>query len=73
MRIVHRIGRVIEGVLVGGVTGTVALVSRALDAAIGLVGRLSERLDAQLAELARESNARRRRQGRRQVDPVTLK
>lgn len=73
MRIVHRIGRVIESVLVGSVTGTVALVSRALDAAIGLVGRLSERLDAQLAELARESNARRRRQGRRQVDPVTLK
>lgn len=73
MRIVHRIGRVIETLVVGGVAGTVAMVSRALDATIGLVGRLSERLDAQLAELARESRARRRQQGRRQIDPVTLK
>ncbi|MBP1182634.1 hypothetical protein [Methylobacterium sp. PvR107] len=73
MRIVRRIGRVIESLAVGGVTGTVALVSHALDATIGRVGRLSARLDARLAELARESRARHRQQGRRQIHPVTLK
>lgn len=69
MRIVHWIGRTIERLFVA----SVALISAAIDAAIGLVGRISERLDARLAELARESKARHRQLGRRQVDPITLK
>ena len=71
MRIVHRVGRALEALIGGGVTGAVALVSGLIDGAIGIVGRLSDRLDARLADLARESNARRERQGRRPVDPVT--
>lgn len=73
MRIVHRVGRAIEALIAGGVTGTVALVSGLIDGAIGIVGRLSDRLDAQLADLARDSNARRQRQDRRPVNPVTLR
>ncbi len=73
MRIVHRIGRVIEGGLTGAVTKTVALMSRAIDGTIGLVAGLSDRLDARLENLARESRARHRREGRRQIDPITLK
>jgi hypothetical protein len=73
MRIVHRVERAIEALIVGGVTGTVALVSSLIDGAIGIVGNLSDRLDARLADLARDSNARRQRQGRRPVDPVILR
>ncbi|MBE7201559.1 MAG: hypothetical protein INR70_27660 [Parafilimonas terrae] len=73
MRILHRFGRVSQGLIGGGLVGTAALVSRALDATIGLVGRLSERLDERMMALAREANARRRLQGRRQIDPVTLR
>ena len=73
MRIIHRIGRLIESLIVGGTIGAVALVSGALDAMVRLVGSLSERLDGRLAELARESNARHRREGRRTIDPITLK
>ena len=73
MRIVHRIGRVIEGGLTAAVTKTVALMSRAIDGTIGLVAGLSDRLDARLANLARESRARHRRESRRQIDPITLK
>jgi len=39
---------------------------------IGLVGRCSDRLDAKLGKLAQASNERHRREGRRQVDPITL-
>ncbi|MGU3463740.1 hypothetical protein ACLBXO_02720 [Methylobacterium sp. C33D] len=53
-------------------TGTVAFLSRTIDGLIGLVGRLSERLDARLASLADESRARHRREGRRQIDPISL-
>ncbi|MEL6060356.1 MULTISPECIES: hypothetical protein [unclassified Methylobacterium] len=73
MHLVHRILRLIESVLVAAVIGTVALVSRVIDATIGLVGRLSDRLDAKLAGLARESRERHRRDGRRQIDPISLK
>ncbi|MGH1574469.1 hypothetical protein ACRAWG_32265 [Methylobacterium sp. P31] len=69
MRIVHRIARRIESMIVG----TVALVSGALDATIGLVGRFSERLDVTLSDLAREAKERRVREGHRQIDPITLK
>lgn len=72
MRFVHRILRLVESLIVAAVIGTVALVSSAIDAAIGLVGRLSERLDAKLAGLARESRERHRREGRRQIDPISL-
>jgi len=72
MRLLHRIGRFIESILVAVVIGTVALVSRILDAMIGLVGRQSDRLDAKLADLARQSKARHRQQGRRQIDPISL-
>ncbi|MCJ2060449.1 hypothetical protein MKL09_28485 [Methylobacterium sp. J-048] len=72
MRIFHWIGHVANRVLVAGVTGSVALLSRGLDATIGLVGRSSERLDAELGGLARASNERRRREGRRALDPITL-
>ncbi|WP_245450849.1 hypothetical protein [Methylobacterium brachiatum] len=58
--------------LVAGVTGSVALLSRGLDALIGLVGRASERLDAKLGGLARASDERRRREGRRPLNPITL-
>lgn len=73
MRLVHRIVRFIESIVVAAVIGTVALVSRVIDGTIGLVGRLSERFDAKLAELARESKARHQREGRRQIDPISLK
>ncbi|MGT2482002.1 hypothetical protein ACU4GR_31280 [Methylobacterium oryzae CBMB20] len=53
-------------------TGTVGLVSRTIDGLIGLVGRLSERLDRRLAALGDESRARHRREGRRQIDPISL-
>ncbi|MGU3419026.1 MULTISPECIES: hypothetical protein [Methylobacterium] len=53
-------------------TGTVAGVSRMIDGLIGLVGRLSERLDARLSSLADASRARHRREGRRQIDPISL-
>ena len=72
MRIVHRVGLAVERAVVTGVVGGAALVSGAIDAAIALVGRASERLDARLAELARESNARRETEGRRPIDPITL-
>ena len=72
MRLVHRIVRFIESIVVAAVIGTVALVSRVIDGTIGLVGRLSERFDAKLAELARESKARHQREGRRQIDPISL-
>ncbi|MHB2209542.1 hypothetical protein [Methylobacterium sp. CM6257] len=49
MRIVHRIARLIESTILG----TVALVSGALEATVGLVGHLSERLDATLSGGAR--------------------
>lgn len=73
MKLVRRIGRAIESGIVGAVTGTVALVSRMIDGAIGLVSRLSDRLDGRLAALARESRARHEREGRRQIDPISLK
>lgn len=72
MHRIHRIVRAIEGLIVAAVIGTVALVSRAIDATIGLVGRLSDRFDAKLADLARDSKARHRREGRRQIDPISL-
>lgn len=72
MRILNWIGRVADRVLVAGVTGSVALLSRGLDALIGLVGRSSERLDAKLGGLARASDERRRRKGRRPLNPITL-
>ncbi|XYD10539.1 hypothetical protein R1A27_08735 [Methylobacterium sp. NMS12] len=72
MQRVRRIGRAIENGIVGAVTGTAALVSRMIDGLIGLVGRLSDRLDAKLASLADESRARHRRAGRRQSDPISL-
>ena len=72
MHLLHRIGRTIERVIVAAVIGTVALVSRTIDATIGLVGRLSDRLDAKLADLASQSRARHRQQGRRQIDPISL-
>lgn len=49
MRIVHRIARLIESTILG----TVALVSGAREATVGLVGHLSERLDATLSGGAR--------------------
>ncbi|MCJ2125636.1 hypothetical protein [Methylobacterium sp. J-077] len=73
MRIFTWIGRVTETLVVGGVTGTVALTSRLLDGTIRLVGRSSERLDAKLGALAQASEERRRRQGRRPLDPITLR
>lgn len=73
MHFTRRILRIIESLVVAAVIGTVALVSRIIDGMIGLVGRLSDRFDTQLAELARESRARHQRQGRRQIDPITLK
>lgn len=72
MRFVHRILRLIESLIAAAVIGTVALVSRIIDGMIGLVGRLSDRFDAKLAELARESKARHQREGRRQIDPISL-
>ncbi|WCS22802.1 hypothetical protein LOK46_16545 [Methylobacterium sp. NMS14P] len=72
MQRVRRIGRAIENGIVGAVTGTAALVSRTIDGLIGLVGHLSDRLDAKLASLADESRARHRRAGRRQSDPISL-
>ena len=72
MRIFKWIGRVTRAVVVGGVTGTVALTSRLLDGTIELVGRSSERLDAKLGALAHVSEERRRQQGRRPIDPITL-
>ncbi|MEE7505955.1 hypothetical protein MMR14E_23465 [Methylobacterium mesophilicum] len=72
MHRVRRIGRALENGIVGAVTGTVAFLSRTIDGLIGLVGRLSERLDARLASLADESRARHRREGRRQIDPISL-
>ncbi len=72
MQRVRRIGRAIENWIVGAVTGTVAGVSRIIDGLIGLVGRLSERLDARLSSLADASRARHRREGRRQIDPISL-
>jgi len=73
MRIFTWIGRVTKTLVVGGVTGTVALTSRLLDGTIRLVGRSSERLDAKLGALAQASEERRRRQGRRPLDPITLR
>lgn len=72
MPLIRRIGRAIENGIVGAVTGTVGLVSRTIDGLIGLVGRLSERLDRRLAALGDESRARHRREGRRQIDPISL-
>jgi hypothetical protein len=72
MRIFHWIVGLIERVVVGAVIGIVTLISRLLDATIGLVGRIAERMDAKLARLARESDARHERQGRRKIDPITL-
>ncbi|SDM84609.1 hypothetical protein SAMN05216360_10415 [Methylobacterium phyllostachyos] len=72
MHLLHRIGRFIESLIVASVIGTVALVGRIIDATIGLVGRQSDRLDEKLADLARESKARHRQQGRRQIDPISL-
>jgi hypothetical protein len=72
MRIFNWIGRVAKTVVVGGVTGTVALTSRLLDGTIGLVGRSSERLDEKLGALAQASEERRRQLGRRPIDPITL-
>ncbi|MDF2598402.1 MAG: hypothetical protein K0Q54_1225 [Methylobacterium brachiatum] len=72
MRIFHWIGRVADRVLVAGVTGSVALLSHGLDALIGLVSRSSERLNAKLGDLARASDERRRREGRRPLNPITL-
>lgn len=72
MRFVHRILRLIESLIAAAVIGTVALVSRIIDGTISLVGRLSDRFDAKLAELARESKARHQREGRRQIDPISL-
>ncbi|WP_342104753.1 hypothetical protein [Methylobacterium sp. SI9] len=72
MHFVRRILHAIERLIVGAVIGTVALVSRVIDGSIGLVGRLSDRFDAKLAELARESRARHQREGRRQIDPISL-
>ncbi|MCJ2094146.1 hypothetical protein MKK67_16840 [Methylobacterium sp. J-072] len=73
MRIFNWIGRITKIVVVGGVTGAVTLTSRLLDGTIGLVGRSSERLDAKLGALARASEERRRQQGRRPIDPITLR
>jgi hypothetical protein len=72
MHRVRRILRAIESLIVAAVIGTVALVSRLIDGMIGLVGRLSDRFDAKLADLARESKMRHRREGRRQIDPISL-
>lgn len=72
MHLILRIVRVIESVIVGAVIGTVALVSRVIDATISLVGRMSDRFDAKLAELGREARARHQREGRRQIDPISL-
>lgn len=72
MHRVRRIVRAIEGLIVAAVIGTVALVSRVIDGMIGLVGRLSDRFEAKLADLARESKTRHRREGRRQIDPISL-
>lgn len=73
MQFIRRILRLIESLIVAAVIGTVALVSSVIDGMIGLVSRLSDRFDAKLAELARESRARHQREGRRQIDPITLK
>jgi len=72
MRMFHWIGHIIKTVIITGVIGSVALFSSLLDAMIGLVGRCSDRLDAKLGKLAQASNERHRREGRRQVDPITL-
>ncbi|MCJ2138204.1 hypothetical protein MKK69_29840 [Methylobacterium sp. J-026] len=73
MRIVHRIGRGLESLIVAALIGAVALLSRTIDAMIGFVGRQSDRLDAGLGELARQSKERHRQQGRRLIDPISLK
>jgi hypothetical protein len=72
MRILHWTGRVTERVAVTAVFGSVALLSRGLDGLTGLVGRSPARLDTKLGGLARASNERRRREGRRTPDPITL-
>ena len=72
MHRVRRIVRAIESLIVAAVIGTVALVSRIIDGTIGLVGRLSDRCDAKLVELAHASKTRHRREGRRQIDPISL-
>ncbi len=73
MRIVHRIGRGLASLIEAAIIGTVALLSRAMDAMIGLVGRQSDRIEARLGLLARESKDRHRQQGRRLIDPISLK
>ncbi|MDP4002361.1 hypothetical protein [Methylobacterium sp. NEAU K] len=69
MRIFPRTGQVI----IAAVIGTVALVSRLIDATIARVGRLSDRLDATFAELAQESNARHERPRRHRIGPIGLR
>lgn len=73
MRILSWAGRVMSRVFVTGTIRTVALLSHVIDALIAVVSRSSDRLDTKLAALARASNARRNREGRRTVDPVTLR
>ena len=73
MRIVHRIGRGLASLIVAAIFRTVALLSRAMDAMIGLVGRQSDRIEARLGLLARVSKDRHRQQGRRLIDPISLK
>lgn len=72
MRIIRRLAGLIERVAVGALVGTVTLVSRLLDGSVGLVGRMSDRLDLKLAALAREAQARHARRGQRQINPITL-